>query len=172
MADSVPQRTGAVEPLSTHPIGAKGRVLFDPSSCRTCKVCEVACSIAHEGEARPFLARISITYSEFQDVDPISGRICAQCEDPPCMDACLDGAMVRDPITRAVIIVRDQCTGCMRCRRACPWDVPKRHPDLNIAIKCDLCSDRDGGPLCVAVCPLSGRALRYEPSYYVKRSGR
>lgn len=172
MADSVAQGAGEAAPLSAAKIGAKGRVLFNPSSCRACKVCEVACSIAHEGEARPFLARINITYSEFQDVDPISGAICAQCEDPPCIEACQVGAMTRDPETGAVIVVRDLCTGCMRCRRACPWDIPKLHPDLKIAIKCDLCSDRDGGPLCVEVCPLSGKALRYEPNYYIERSSR
>ena len=155
-------------PASTRLPPARGRLVFDPHWCRTCKVCEVACSILKEGEARPSLARINIFFDEFQEVDPISAKFCLQCEDAPCIEASQEGAMGRELETGAVLIDQDLCTGCMRCRTACPWDTPKLHRELRIAIKCDLCIGRDGGPLCVEVCPLSGKALRYEPNYHDK----
>jgi anaerobic carbon-monoxide dehydrogenase iron sulfur subunit len=141
---------------------AQARVVFDAACCRTCKVCEMACSTLKEGTARPAVARINVFFDEFAEIDPISGVICFQCEDAPCLDECPVEAIHRHPTTDAVIIDDEVCIGCMVCRDACPWDVPKSHPDTGLALKCDLCSDREGGPYCVQVCPLSGKALRYE----------
>ena len=149
---------------------ARGRVIFNPASCRTCKVCEISCSIYHEGKASASMARINIRFDEFQETDPISATICFQCEDAPCIEACPVDALSRDARTGAVIIDEERCVGCLQCRDACPWDVPKRHPQQRIAIKCDLCSEREEGPLCVEVCPLSGKALRYEAEYYADES--
>jgi anaerobic carbon-monoxide dehydrogenase iron sulfur subunit len=148
--------------------GPRGRLFFDPLQCRTCRVCEVACSISHEGTARPAVARLHVALHEFQAPDLITGTVCAQCADSPCLTACPVGAMARDARTGAVVIDEALCTGCLRCRRACPWQVPARHPDRRKAIKCDLCSDRAQGPVCVEMCPLSGKALRYEPDYYLR----
>ena len=145
----------------TIPQPASGRVVFDPSWCRTCRVCEVMCSITKEGAAHPALARINITFDEFREHDPIAATLCYQCVDAACMEACPVEALSRDAYTGAVLVDEERCTGCMRCRRACPWDVPKRHPERKVALKCDLCSERAEGPLCVRMCPLSGKALRY-----------
>ena len=150
---------------------AKGKLIFDPQCCRTCRVCEVVCAIGKEGQARPAVARINITYNEFERVNPIAAQLCAQCEDAPCMDACRVGAMTRDARTGAVVILQEKCVGCMRCAKACPWRVPKQHPDRKKALKCDLCSERVEGPLCLEFCPLKGKALRYEPEYYLKEHG-
>ena len=147
---------------------AQGRVVYDPGSCRTCKVCEIACSIGKEGEARPALARMNITFDEFNADKPVTGRLCAQCKRARCLEACPTGALTRDARTGAVVVDVEICVGCMTCRDACPWGIPKLHPGRNVAIKCDLCRDREGGPLCVEVCPLKGKALRYEPAYYVR----
>ena len=35
-----------------------------------------------------------------------------------------------------------------------------RHPERQVAIVCDLCAGRASGPVCVEMCPLSGKALR------------
>lgn len=147
---------------------ARGRVLFDAQWCRTCRVCEVACSIAREGQANPALARMNVAFNEFERETPVTGLLCAQCEDAPCLTACPNEAMNRDARTGALVVDEEKCNGCMRCRRACTWRIPKRHPERKVAIKCDLCGDREGGPVCVAMCPLSGKALRYEPDYYVQ----
>jgi carbon-monoxide dehydrogenase iron sulfur subunit len=144
------------------PPPARARVVFDPAWCRTCRVCEVACSIGKESTARPALARINVFFDEFQEEHPISASICFQCADAPCIEVCPKDAMSRDARTGAVLIQERRCIGCMLCRDACPWDVPKRHPERKLALKCDLCVDRAEGPLCVEMCPLSGKALRYE----------
>ena len=149
------------------PAAAKGRVLHDPWSCRTCKVCEVACSIGKEGEARPYVARMNVYFDEFNAEKPITAQLCRHCKRARCIAECPTGAMGRDERTGAVIVNAEVCVGCMTCRDACPWHIPKLHPELGIAIKCDLCMDRENGPLCVEVCPLKGKALRYEPEHYV-----
>lgn len=157
--------------MSQTDVKARGRVVFDPAWCRTCRVCEVACAIGHEGVARPAVARINIYFNEFAESDPISGVICLQCEEAPCIEACPVEACARDAATGAVLIDAESCIGCMSCADACPWDVPKQHPDQAVAIKCDLCVGLEGGPLCVAYCPLAGKALRYEPDYYGDATG-
>ncbi|MBC7234426.1 MAG: 4Fe-4S dicluster domain-containing protein [Chloroflexi bacterium] len=158
MNESMPQQAPVVETRNPQP-----HLVFDPSWCRACKVCEMACSSLKEGQARPAVARINVFFDEFAEDAPISAMLCFHCADAPCLAACPTEAMSRHPITGAVLIDEAKCVGCMLCRRACPWDVPKRHPDRRVAIKCDLCSDRAAGPYCVQVCPLSGRALRHEP---------
>jgi Fe-S-cluster-containing hydrogenase component 2 len=128
------------------------------------------CSIAHEGVAQPALARIRITFDEFREEDPISGTVCLQCTsaaegaaaEAPCIEACPKEAMSRDERTGAVLIDDKTCIGCMLCQKACPWDAPQPHPERRLAIKCDLCAGREEGPICVQMCPLSGKALRYE----------
>jgi Fe-S-cluster-containing hydrogenase component 2 len=125
------------------------------------------CSIAHEGAAQPALARIRITFDEFKEERPISGSVCFQCLDAACMEACPKGAMSRDEHTGAITIDEKRCIGCMLCQKACPWDIPVRgyapaHPERRLAIVCDLCAGREEGPICVQMCPLSGKALRYE----------
>ena len=157
---------------------ARRWIAFDASWCRTCRVCETMCAIVHEGAARPALARIHVTFDEFSTIaegppveEPaaaarfVSAAVCLQCADAPCIAACPTGALARDERTGAIAVDADSdsptaCIGCMRCRKACPWDVPQRHPERKVAIKCDLCAGRAGGPVCVEMCPLSGKALR------------
>jgi carbon-monoxide dehydrogenase iron sulfur subunit len=158
---------GSPEPTA----GARGRVRFDPQWCRTCRVCEIACSIAKEGVARPAVARIMVQLNEFDGANPISGTLCVQCPEAPCIAACPVDALTRDARTGAVRVLEEVCIGCMRCQKACPWGAPRRHPDRRLAIKCDLCSDRDDGPQCVAMCPLAGKALTYEPDAYIVEVG-
>jgi Fe-S-cluster-containing dehydrogenase component len=139
-------------------------IVFDAEWCRTCRVCETACSIAKESEARPSISRINVFFDEFSEGHPIYASVCTQCPEAPCIDSCPVDAMERDARTGAVLIDDELCIGCLKCREACPWQVPKRHPERKIAIKCDLCAERNDGPLCVLMCPLSGKALRCEPN--------
>jgi Fe-S-cluster-containing hydrogenase component 2 len=111
---------------------------------------------------------MNVYFDEFDAEHPISGHLCRQCRRARCIEACPNGAMGRDERTGAVIVYAEMCDGCMSCRDACPWDIPKLHPERKVAVKCDLCHDREGGPLCVEVCPLTGKALRYEPEHYVR----
>jgi len=146
---------------------AKGRLVFSPDWCRACRICEVACSIVKEGEASPALARINVEYDEFQPVSPISASLCFQCVAAECEASCPVEAISREGKAGALVIDEEKCTGCMQCQEACPWGVPKYHPGKGVAIKCDLCQDRAEGPACIAACPLAGKALKFEPEYYM-----
>jgi carbon-monoxide dehydrogenase iron sulfur subunit len=145
---------------------AQGRLVFNPQYCRTCRVCEQACAITREGYARPAVARINISFNEFVPPESaVQAQYCFQCKDAPCIAACPNEAMTRE-LSTGVIINEDNCSGCMRCRKACTWAVPKLHPERKVATKCDLCYGRAEGPACVRFCPLAGKALSYNPHYY------
>jgi carbon-monoxide dehydrogenase iron sulfur subunit len=164
---SIQTRSAQLKPLPP----ARGRLLFDPKYCRTCRVCEQACAITREGWARPTVSRINVTFDEFAPAETaVKAQYCLQCQDAACISACPNGAMTRDLRTGAVIILEDKCSGCMRCRKACEWVVPKLHPERKVAIKCDLCSDQAEGPACVRFCPLAGKALKVDPNYYPREA--
>ena len=81
---------------------------------------------------------------------------CVQCNNPKCYDACplKDKALCIDSVTGVKYINKDECTGCGKCIEACPFEVKRINLDeeKGIAIKCDLCRGRAGGPVCVEVC--------------------
>jgi len=81
---------------------------------------------------------------------------CKQCNHPECYYACplKDVALCIDSATGAKYIDKDECIGCGECIEACPFEVKRINLDeeKGIAIKCDLCKGRAGGPVCVEVC--------------------
>ncbi|MFX1318117.1 MAG: 4Fe-4S dicluster domain-containing protein [Promethearchaeota archaeon] len=135
-----------------------------PTRCTGCRVCELVCSVAHEGVVQPSKARIQVvSFDEtVQDV-PI---VCQQCADAPCMEACPQDAISRDPETTAVVVDRELCIQCGACVRACVIGGEAIDPEDKLAIrlddeaemplKCDLC---DGDPQCVRYCPTKALVL-------------
>lgn len=131
--------------------------------CTGCGICELICSLDHEGMCSPALSRIWIKRQESEwfksEVPaPYERVVCAQCPGlAPCMAVCpIDGALTRDPDTGAVIINYELCTACEECVEACPYDAMAYHEGMDKVIKCDLCG---GKPLCVEWCP--PKVLRY-----------
>jgi carbon-monoxide dehydrogenase iron sulfur subunit len=84
---------------------------------------------------------------------------CRHCDDAPCVEACMTGAMHRDPETGAVVSDPERCVGCWMCVMVCPAGAVYRGTDEKIASKCDLCGG-DLVPACVAGCP--NEAVVYE----------
>jgi len=139
-----------------------GPIVYHPNVCSACGVCEVMCSLWHEGEIGPALARSNI----IRDAFTAKHRhvICLQCDDPGCYFACpnRDKALCIDRATGVVFINEDECDGCGLCIDACPFD-PSRikfNAGKKVAFKCDLCKGREGGPLCVEYCPFKALTFR------------
>ena len=134
-----------------------GVVVHNPEICRGCKICEVGCSAYHDGICSSYLSRIQI------DSDAInfewSGLVCAQCDAPSCYFVCpeKDKAMCIDKATGVRYVNEAKCVGCGKCAEACPLPEPpvrlKTLKGKEVSFKCDLCKGRQGGPICVELCP-------------------
>lgn len=125
-------------------------ILRDPLKCSGCRLCEVACSLKHEGTVWPEASRIKV-FELFPGVDV--PHTCAQCRDYPCVKACGYGALKPDERTGAVLVDAEKCVSCGGCVKACPGKVMRLHPATRKAMVCDLCG---GDPECVKVCVEAG----------------
>ncbi len=146
------ERLPGVAPLRTGETGepirpAKGpspgtlpnrRMLVRGEDCDACGECARACAEIHE------VPRI---FPRAAGEDP---GLCRQCGNAPCVRACPQGALVRDPDTGAVLLREELCSGCFACLDACPFGAIGRHPDYPLPAICDLCG---GEPVCIDVCP-------------------
>lgn len=131
-----------------------------------CGLCEVYCTVEHSKSKdiikaykreypRP-LSRVRV-----EEVKPLSFAIqCRHCEDPPCVVACLSGAMRFDEKTGLVMHDANKCMGCWTCIMVCPYGaIIKATSGRKVVAKCDLCPDLEI-PACVANCP--NEALMYK----------
>jgi len=130
-------------------------LVHDSKTCAGCGVCEVICSLYHEGVIGPALARSRIVRHPFT-AEHIH-ETCQQCSSPSCYFACplKDKAICIDQKNSTAYVDEDECTGCGMCVGACPFDPPriKINVQKNVAFKCDLCKGREGGSICVKYCP-------------------
>ncbi|MCS7233960.1 MAG: 4Fe-4S dicluster domain-containing protein [Synergistetes bacterium] len=135
------------------------RILAKEEYCMGCRLCEVHCVVQHSKsknilkvfkgeEPRP------VSGICFEERGPTSFALqCRHCEDAPCIEACISGAMYRDPVTSKILNNRSKCVGCWMCIMVCPYGVIKPdHEEKKVASKCDLCIDA-GFPACVEHCP-------------------
>jgi len=135
------------------------RIIIREEYCMGCRLCEVYCITQHSKskdiikayrgeEPRP----VSGIY--FEEKGSVSFALqCRHCDDAPCLEACITGAMYRDEGTGMVLHDREKCVGCWMCIMACPYGVIK--PDFGerkVASKCDLCIEAEF-PACVEHCP-------------------
>ncbi len=141
-----------------------GVVVCDENLCTGCGVCELMCSLSHDGMTGPGLSRVRIAHDPFADRINFYG--CGQCDSPGCYSACPlpDEALCIDGVTNARYINKDECIGCGICVESCSLQPPRVrfNEDQNVAFKCDLCRGREGGPACVEYCKHG--ALRFIPS--------
>ncbi|MFW5980987.1 MAG: 4Fe-4S dicluster domain-containing protein [bacterium] len=132
-----------------------GYIKINEEKCHQCGICEMACSLTHEGVCSPYLSRITLKR------DPLHGEselsVCKQCDFPECYYSCPVNAIKIDEKAGARFIVEEECIGCGSCVKACPVDenenILKYNEKKNVYIKCDLCKDRENGPACVEACP-------------------
>ena len=132
-------------------MSAPKRLKADNSLCRDCQACVLACSLVHEGQCSPSLARLRVGKNMHQFTFDI--LYCRNCESPACVAACPSSAIV--PSNGGIPILDDElCTRCGSCVEACPFDAIFYNKARNRYFKCDLCSGHRDGPLCVRVCPV------------------
>jgi Fe-S-cluster-containing hydrogenase component 2 len=151
-------------------IARSGVIEWNSKECAACSRCVMACAAYHEGAVAPQLSAIKWVENDylygFRFRKPLH---CKQCDYPECYFACplKDKALCIDSATGARYINKKECTGCGLCIEACPLDEPRINLDEQnkVAIKCDLCKDRAGGPVCVEVCDRKAVA-------FVSREGR
>lgn len=153
-------------------------IVADPNKCIGCRTCEIACALAHlpadalvtgalDGDFNPRLRMVQTATVSV----PIQ---CHQCEDAPCANVCPSQAIVNKNHT--IQINAEACIGCKNCIMACPfgaielaplvvngeqiWQTGLKTVDSRglhekeriVALKCDLCINRPGGPACADVC--------------------
>ena len=134
------------------------RIRILEQHCVGCGLCEVHCVVQHSRSGKiikayrdqrdEIVAAVQVERSGYESF----ALQCRHCEDPLCIEACMTGALYRDPETDAVLCDSERCVGCWMCIMICPAGAIQRVPDGSAATKCDLCAGRDV-PVCVENCP-------------------
>jgi len=130
---------------------------IEAEACTGCRICEVFCSLQHEGAIWPDQSRIQILGES--DEGPFWPTVCHQCDDAPCAAACPVEAITIDSRTGAVLVDVEECIFCGDCARACPYGAVLLDEERELTLICDLCG---GEPRCVPVCPKD--VIRIMPS--------
>lgn len=169
----------ATVPAEGGPEGEEGldlshlALVVDLDRCIGCQACELHCKLENGIPSGPGFLRV---VEASLDTDGQEGTSilavpvpCAHCDAPPCVDVCPTGAMQRrtDGI---VFIDEERCLGCMVCGAMCPYGVPRYSPELDRAVKCDLCRRRvDQGlwPACATKCSM--KAMYFGPLHQLAR---
>ncbi len=127
------------------------KLITDSNLCRECQACTLACSLYHEGQCGPSLARLRV----LKDMERYRFQIifCRQCDEPDCMAACPNQAL-RLNEWGVPVIYQDECLLCGACQEACPYGALFYHQTSGRYLKCDLCAGREAGPVCAEVCPV------------------
>ncbi len=138
------------------------RVFVDLDKCLGCHSCMIACAVEHSLSKDLFKAirevpfpkpRIEVKTAGEEDSFPLQ---CRHCEEPYCVDACIAGAIRKDPKTGLVLANEEKCIGCWMCVMACPFGIIRSsllpNKEEKVAVRCDLCQDREI-PACVEACP-------------------
>lgn len=148
------------------------QILVETEKCLGCKSCELACGVT-KSESK------NIYGAAMQSPKPVprvfveagSGFSlpiqCRHCEDAPCVQACMSGAMWRDSLG-LVQNDPDKCVGCWMCVMVCPFGAITQNNN-RLAAKCDRCNENDS-PACVQACPTG--ALQYIDVDKFGKSGR
>ena len=129
------------------------RIQVDKVNCTGCRICEMVCTLHHEGVVNPEKARIIVT--EHFDESIYQPHICQQCDVPDCVNACPMGALSQEDGSGLISVEQDLCNGCLACVEACTYGAIKYVAEFDKIYVCDQC---DGDPTCVKFC--TSQALR------------
>lgn len=128
-------------------MAGKQAITVDTPVCTGCRVCEMICSLFHEGAVNPEKSLVRITDNYDQSL--FEPHLCQLCQPPDCVNACPLNALQQDPATGLIKVDASLCDGCMACVEACPYDAIWWSDELERLFVCDRCG---GDPQCVQVC--------------------
>lgn len=156
---------GQVEVLAT----PEYLLVANRAKCTGCQRCELNCTLARDGDAHPYMARIHMRdFVNFGKEGPtddfihgdgffgqwmLSPETCKQCGNAPCLNACPVGAIYVSDRNNARVVDPDKCVGCGACVAACPWSMPRLDPETRKSSKCINCG------ACVRGCPTSALTM-------------
>ena len=127
-----------------------------PDRCTGCMLCELYCSLSHEGQSIPELSRVQIIAE--RNRKKLVPVMCVPCEENPCLAACPELGAIHKTSAGAVVIEEGLCTACGKCVHACKIGAIRIHRLAGrgknakaVALKCDQCQ---GDPWCVKACPV------------------
>lgn len=148
------------------------KIYCDITRCLGCRSCEIACAVEHSQSKDIFSAVKEKPRAKKRVKTEIGGgRIislhCQHCEDAPCIKACMSGALSKDETTGATLHDKGKCVGCWMCVMTCPFGAIVRDVENHIAVKCDLCPDRDDFA-CVVACPTGALFVGTEQEFKQK----
>ena len=134
-------------PVVTAEEHVRKKLVVLPGVCVACNLCELACSLTHEGIINPYMARLKVTHVREEGV--AEPTICRHCNPAPCEEACPTRALFRSQDPSGVVLLDpDKCDQCHNCVEACPFDAIRIGPQGEV-LKCDMCG---GHPACALVC--------------------
>lgn len=130
------------------------RIYANPDLCTGCELCASVCSVRRGGACAPGRAGIIIWKDPVERFE--GQRICRHCEEPKCLEACMNGCITVDIDSGVVHHDDSRCVGCWMCVMACPHGAistgGRNEKGSPVAVRCDLCEGEEK-PLCVTVCP-------------------
>jgi carbon-monoxide dehydrogenase iron sulfur subunit len=122
--------------------------VFDGEKCDLCRKCEEAClQCLRELDQDYVFSPIRVVVSNGK---PFLS-VCRQCEDAPCVEVCIAGAMQQGEGEEFVLHNPGRCIGCLMCNMVCPWGVVTPLYSRKNAFKCSgMCNTQN--PPCVCAC--------------------
>lgn len=134
------------------------RLYSKEQACIACHLCEVYCQLQHS-PAKDLIKAFKkesprpLPRLRTEKKGAVSFSVsCQHCDEPPCVYACLTGALSKDPDSGIVIVDEERCIGCWTCVLVCPFGAIRQDTHRGRIVKCDLCLGKDM-PACVANCP-------------------
>lgn len=128
--------------------GKTKKVTLGAGLCDGCGRCIEACLKASPGKGKGMKKAAGIKL--LKNGSTYVPVICRNCEDAPCVTACMSGCRHRNG-KGWVITDYSRCVGCWMCIMNCPFGAIERVEGEHIALKCEGCPDKEV-PACVAAC--------------------
>jgi len=133
------------------------KIIPNEEYCIGCKLCEVYCALEHSKSKNIHKFKQEYPNPQNRVIVELKGDTsfalsCRHCDDAPCVEACISGAMQKNPETGVITNDHDKCVGCWMCVMVCPYGAVHQGKHQKVSLKCDFCPDSDD-PACVKNCP-------------------